>query len=196
MNYCHIVAICIFVFVIFKLLLKQKSNKNSENIFYGKKQFDVRDEFNLNKFKEKIDENGQNALTEIKTGKKLSHWMWYIFPQFKKNNVSEKSAYYSIKSFDEAKAYFQDKKLKNFLVKITTQVKMHLSTSSPKTICDIFGVIDAKKFLSCMTLFFYVAENLGDHNSAKLFKFCKNVGESELKYIDKKTIFVCEKQIQ
>ncbi len=45
------------------------------------------------------------ALFEIQKGKKVSHWMWYIFPQIDGLGLSSTSIKYSIKSLDEAKVY-------------------------------------------------------------------------------------------
>ncbi len=47
----------------------------------------------------------ERALTEIKAGRKRSHWMWYIFPQIDGLGFSSMSRSYSIKSIAEAKAY-------------------------------------------------------------------------------------------
>ena len=45
------------------------------------------------------------ALAEIRAGRKRSHWMWYIFPQFDGLGVSSTSRHYAIKSVAEAQAY-------------------------------------------------------------------------------------------
>ena len=45
------------------------------------------------------------ALAEIQSGKKINHWIWYIFPQLKGLGQSEMSEYYGIQDLDEAKAY-------------------------------------------------------------------------------------------
>ena len=47
------------------------------------------------------------AVSEIKAGKKTSHWMWFIFPQMDGLGLSEKSKKYSIRSSEEAIAYLQ-----------------------------------------------------------------------------------------
>ena len=49
----------------------------------------------------------QSALTEIKNGKKVSHWMWYIFPQIRGLGKSSTSQFYAIQSLDEAKAFLE-----------------------------------------------------------------------------------------
>ena len=62
-------------------------------------------EQDLNRFIQAQESTYQEALSEIISGRKRSHWMWYIFPQFKGLGLSEKSKYYSIKNVDEAKSY-------------------------------------------------------------------------------------------
>ena len=47
----------------------------------------------------------EQALAEIKSGRKRSHWMWYIFPQFDGLAFSSTSKFYAIKSVEEARAY-------------------------------------------------------------------------------------------
>ena len=59
----------------------------------------------LNRFLEAQKYSYETALEEIKKGKKMSHWMWYIFPQIKGLGHSETAIYYEIKSLEEAKAY-------------------------------------------------------------------------------------------
>lgn len=48
------------------------------------------------------------ALQEIKSGKKRSHWMWFIFPQVAGLGYSETARYYAIKDMGKAKAYMED----------------------------------------------------------------------------------------
>ncbi len=47
------------------------------------------------------------ALAEIKSGKKKSHWMWFIFPQVQGLGSSETARYYAIKDTEEATAFSQ-----------------------------------------------------------------------------------------
>ena len=46
-----------------------------------------------------------SSLSEIMSGRKRTHWMWYIFPQIDGLAFSSTSKHYSIKSVDEARAY-------------------------------------------------------------------------------------------
>jgi uncharacterized protein (DUF1810 family) len=89
------------------------------------------------------------ALSEIKEGKKISHWMWYIFPQIKGLGSSQIAEYYGIKDLNEATAYLQHPILGKHLVKISEEV-LNLNG---KTATQIFGSSDDLKLRSCMTLF-------------------------------------------
>jgi uncharacterized protein (DUF1810 family) len=89
------------------------------------------------------------ALSEIKKGKKDTHWMWYIFPQIKGLGSSETANYYAIKDLNEAAAYLQHPILSKHLVEISEEV-LNLKG---KTATQIFGTPDDMKLRSCMTLF-------------------------------------------
>jgi uncharacterized protein (DUF1810 family) len=89
------------------------------------------------------------ALSEIKEGKKNSHWMWYIFPQIKGLGSSETAKQYGIKDLNEATAYLQHPVLGKHLIEISEEV-LNLSE---KTATQIFGTPDDVKLRSCMTLF-------------------------------------------
>lgn len=89
------------------------------------------------------------ALSEIKDGRKRSHWMWYIFPQIHGLGFSETSKFYSIKSWDEAKEYYQHPVLGKRLIEISRAL-LNLSTNSAHV---VFGSPDDLKLKSSMTLF-------------------------------------------
>ena len=113
----------------------------------------------LNRFLEAQKYSYETALEEIKKGKKMSHWMWYIFPQIKGLGHSETALYYEIKSLEEAKAYLEHDVLRNRLLQLTDELLL-LTTNNP---IEIFGYVDAMKLKSCMTLFEYISdiENFG-----------------------------------
>ena len=50
----------------------------------------------------------RQVLAEIQNGRKVTHWMWFIFPQLQGLGHSATSQYYAIRSLDEARAYLQD----------------------------------------------------------------------------------------
>ena len=94
------------------------------------------------------------ALEEVKNGKKVTHWIWSIFPQLKGLGTSNNSRYYGLDGVDEARAYLAHPILGTRLRKITTAV-----LQSDKSADEIFGGIDTIKFRSCMTLFNEVADD-------------------------------------
>jgi uncharacterized protein (DUF1810 family) len=89
------------------------------------------------------------ALSEIKNGKKETHWMWYIFPQIKGLGSSETAQYFGIKDLNEATTYLQHPILGKHLLEISEEV-LNLKK---KTATQIFGTPDDMKLRSCMTLF-------------------------------------------
>jgi uncharacterized protein (DUF1810 family) len=89
------------------------------------------------------------ALAEIKGGRKRSHWMWYVFPQIDGLGFSSMSRRYAIKSVDEAKAYLAHPVLGVRLVECCEAV---LSVHG-RSAHEIFGSPDDLKLKSCATLF-------------------------------------------
>lgn len=112
--------------------------------------------YNLNRFIEAQNRDYDTALAEIRAGKKVSHWMWYIFPQLKGLGRSSTSEYYGLSGIKEAQAYLSDPILKARLIEITDAVIAHKDKSAE----EIFGGIDAKKLRSCMTLFSTAAPDI------------------------------------
>lgn len=92
------------------------------------------------------------ALEEVQAGKKISHWIWYIFPQMNGLGSSEKSKYYGIKGRYEAERYINHPVLRYRLVEITQAV-----LDNNNSVYDIFGA-DTIKVRSCMKLFSTVSD--------------------------------------
>ena len=105
----------------------------------------------LERFLEAQSQSYEQALKEIKAGHKLTHWMWWIFPQYKGIGVSEAANHYAIQSRDEAKAYWEHPILG---LRLRECMSALLDLNS-KDAVEIFGEVDAMKLKSCMTLFFY-----------------------------------------
>ena len=104
---------------------------------------------NLQRFIDAQDVDYEIALNEIKSGKKRSHWIWYIFPQIDGLGLSSMSRMYAIKDIEEARAYVKNEILYNHLIEITTAL-LNLETNN---IYDIMDDPDDMKVRSCMTLF-------------------------------------------
>lgn len=103
--------------------------------------------YNLDRFIYAQNNIYENALKEIKEGKKKTHWIWYIFPQMKGLGKSFLSQYYGINGREEALEYIKNDILRNRLIKITEEVY-----NNKHSVYDIFGN-DTIKFRSCMLLF-------------------------------------------
>ncbi|MDE6970081.1 MAG: DUF1810 domain-containing protein [Eubacterium sp.] len=103
----------------------------------------------LNRFIDAQLRDYPNALTEIKNGRKQSHWMWYIFPQIAGLGTTEISNYYSIQDLEEAKAYMEEPLLRSHLMEIC-EALLQLETSDANR---VFGFPDDMKLKSSMTLF-------------------------------------------
>jgi uncharacterized protein (DUF1810 family) len=106
-------------------------------------------ENNLNRFVDAQKTDYQQALSEIKNGRKRSHWMWYIFPQIQGLGFSETSRYYGIKDAAEAASYLAHPVLGSRLVDICEEL-LKLSSSNATS---VFGSPDDVKLKSSMTLF-------------------------------------------
>ena len=111
---------------------------------------------NLQRFTEAQKEDFKLALEEIRSGRKRSHWMWYIFPQIRGLGFSSMSAYYGIQNLEEAKDFLKDPYL-GANIKSICQALLELNTDDPH---QVLGSPDDLKLLSSMTLF-EVAEGKG-----------------------------------
>ena len=105
----------------------------------------------LEKFVEAQSWNYEDALKEIKAGHKTTHWMWWVFPQYKGLGNSEISKRYAINSRTEAKAYWEHPILGERL----RECMMALLDLDTTDAVEVFGEVDAQKLKSCMTLFYF-----------------------------------------
>lgn len=94
------------------------------------------------------------ALNEVRSGRKKSHWIWYIFPQISGLGFSSTSKYYSIKDKKEAEDYLKNKVLRNRLLEISNAL-LELDSDDATY---IMGYPDDLKLKSCMTLFSLVSD--------------------------------------
>jgi len=113
------------------------------------------------KAQEKKHNGFEIALEEINTGKKINHWMWYIFPQFKGLGRSSTSEFYAIQSIEEAKEYLAHP----ILGKRLREISKALLSNNQNDAILIFGFTDSLKLKSCMTLFSFV-----DNSTEKTFQ--------------------------
>lgn len=103
----------------------------------------------LERFIEPQEQDYEQALKEIRNGRKVSHWIWYIFPQLRGLGKSYMSDYYGIRDLDEAKAFLQDPYLGKHLQKIS-EALLNLDNDNAT---QIMGRPDGMKLKSSMTLF-------------------------------------------
>ncbi|MFQ6794356.1 MAG: DUF1810 domain-containing protein [Thomasclavelia sp.] len=135
----------------------------------------------LNRFLKAQETSYLQALTEIKNGRKTSHWIWYIFPQLKGLGMSSTADYYGIESLDEAIEYLQEPTLKARLYEIT-EALLKLEETNPVA---VLGYPDNLKVCSSMTLFYQASKD-------ELFK--KVIDKYYHGYFDHKTITLLMKK--
>lgn len=98
----------------------------------------------------------EQALAELGRGRKRSHWMWFVFPQFDGLGTSPTSRRYAIGSRAEAKAYLAHPVLGSRLRACAQAMLMHRGRSAR----EILGSPDDLKLASCATLFEAVAPDV------------------------------------
>jgi uncharacterized protein (DUF1810 family) len=111
----------------------------------------VSDPFGLQRFVQAQDGGGtyDQALRELRAGRKHSHWMWFVFPQVAGLGSSPMAQHYAISGLPEARAYLAHPVLGRRLLECARTLT-DLGVVDPER---IFGAIDAQKLRSSMTLF-------------------------------------------
>ena len=107
------------------------------------------DPYDLKRFLLAQEADYDQALSEIRSGRKRSHWMWYIFPQFDGLGFSSTAKHYAIRSLAEAKAYLEHPVLGPRLLECAEAVV----SLEGRSATEIFGSPDDLKLRSCATLF-------------------------------------------
>ncbi len=109
------------------------------------------DTYDLNRFIEAQDAHGtyEEALAELRRGRKTGHWIWFVFPQIAGLGSSPTSVRYAIASLDEALAYVTHPVLGPRLIE---SVHALLAPDGGDPVA-VLGGIDARKLQSSMTLF-------------------------------------------
>ena len=101
-----------------------------------------------------------DALAEINGGRKRSHWMWFIFPQVAGLGTSPTAVHYGIRDRAEADAFVRDPVLGPGYRTLVDAVWRQV-VGSGVTVRKLFGRPDDHKFVSSLTLFAGVANQLG-----------------------------------
>jgi uncharacterized protein (DUF1810 family) len=140
-------------------IIKEEELKNLEaspnvpDLHYG----GVAKEYDLERFLIAHAADYDDALQEIRSGRKRGHWIWYIFPQQKGLGHSYNSKYYGLDGMDEARAYLAHPVLGARLREISEALLIH---EGKRDIDAIMGSkIDVLKLLTCMNLFNHVSPN-------------------------------------
>lgn len=135
----------------------------------------------LNRFIDAQNYMYETALAEIKKGMKVSHWIWFIFPQLRGLGRSDMAYKYGINGIEEAKEYLAHPVLSARLTEISEALLVHKN----KDIEYIMGGIDAMKLRSSMTLFALVSEeNSVFHHVLECF-YNGEMDENTIKLIKK-----------
>ena len=107
------------------------------------------DMYDLARFVDAQDPVMAQVMSELKAGRKTTHWMWFVFPQIQGLGHSPMARRYAIRSLDEADAYLRHDRLGSRLRACTDLV----NGIDGRSIRDILGSPDDVKFRSSMTLF-------------------------------------------
>lgn len=107
------------------------------------------DPYDLQRFVDAQEQVYAQVSVEMRTGRKRTHWMWFVFPQLRGLGFSATAMRYGIASLEEAHAYLAHPVLGPRLLECTRWV---LAVEG-RTAHEIFGSPDDQKFRSSMTLF-------------------------------------------
>ena len=105
--------------------------------------------FDLDRFVEAQEVDYETAVRELNQGEKVSHWIWYIFPQLAELGYSYRAKYYGIEGIEEARAYMDLAVLgPRYLMCVEALLK-----HQDRPIAELMGGdVDAKKLQSSLTL--------------------------------------------
>ena len=107
------------------------------------------DPYNLQRFVDAQEQIIDRVITELRAGRKRSHWMWFIFPQIRGLGHSPMAMEFAISSREEASAYLRHPILGPRLRECSRLVNLIAGRSAEQ----VFGYPDDLKFRSSMTLF-------------------------------------------
>jgi uncharacterized protein (DUF1810 family) len=107
------------------------------------------DPHHLDRFLTAQQDSYADALDEVRSGRKQSHWMWFVFPQLAGLGRSPTAQHYAIRSLDEAQAYLDHPVLGARLREMVAALQALPPTSAER----VFGPVDAMKLHSSLTLF-------------------------------------------
>ena len=109
----------------------------------------MNDPHNLQRFVDAQSSVYEQVCSELREGRKRTHWMWFVFPQIEGLGHSAMASRFAIASLLEAQAYLAHPILGPRLRECTRLVNL----VEGRSIDRIFGSPDDLKFRSSMTLF-------------------------------------------
>ena len=109
----------------------------------------TRDSYDLQRFVDAQDPVIETVKEELRSGRKRSHWIWFVFPQVAGLGESKAARRYAISSREEAEAYLTHPTLGPRLYECTAIV----NAIEGRSATDVFGSPDDRKFQSSITLF-------------------------------------------
>lgn len=113
----------------------------------------MNDPYHLQRFVDAQNPVYEQVCTELRSGRKRTHWIWFIFPQLRGLGHSEMAAVFGISSRGEAEAYWKHLVLGPRLAECTRLVNL----VEGRSVKQIFGYPDDLKFRSSMSLFAKIA---------------------------------------
>jgi len=107
------------------------------------------DPFELQRFVDAQDRVWDDVLAELRTARKRTHWMWFVFPQLAALGRSSMARHYGLSGLDDARAYWKHPVLGPRL-RTCCEALLHNGATDPHA---VFGSPDDLKLRSCLTLF-------------------------------------------
>lgn len=111
---------------------------------------DAADPHDLNRFVQAQAGVYDEALAEVRSGRKRTHWMWFVFPQIDGLGSSSTAVRYAIKGRAEAEAYLAHPVLGPRLLECAEAAA---GLPGEASALDLFGAPDDVKLRSSATLF-------------------------------------------
>ncbi len=105
--------------------------------------------YDLERFITAQEQDFEIALSELRAGCKMSHWIWYIFPQLAALGFSFRAKFYGLDDLDEARAYMDHRVLGPRYLNCVKALLEHEELPAEEV---MGGAIDAKKLKSSLTL--------------------------------------------
>ena len=108
------------------------------------------DPYLLQRFVDAQEPVWEQAASQLRAGRKTSHWMWFVFPQLRTLGESAKAQFYGLSGREEALAYLGHPVLG---ARLRWGVAMLASRAGEQTPRQMLGAVDSQKLCSCLTLF-------------------------------------------